>query len=254
MVNKIISTLKHDLEKLDFVYAFWLEGSYAMGYADSFSDLDCCINVEDDKVNIALEYVEESLKKIGELDQIEVRENKNKKMGQMVYHISGTPSFLLIDFNWQVHSVEEKYRTYINDDIVEGAKVIFDKDNIVKFVEANAEEVRYNRLKGCKECDFFWNQQARVLKYYQRDRYLEAHAYFGRYVLEPLVKMLRLKYTPLYPDNYLIHISNHIPEECANRLKRILQNTNVEDMQCSMTNAREWYNELRLDVLERLDE
>lgn len=254
MVNKIIEKLKEELQNLDYVYAFWLEGSYAMGYADAFSDLDCCISVADNKVTPALEHVENVLNQFGELDQCETRKNKNEKMGQKVYHISGTPAYLLIDFNWQMHSISEEYRTYIYEDMVEGAKIIFDKASVVKFVEADSKEIQRNRLDGCKECDYYWGQQARVQKYIQRNLFLEAYAYFGRYVVEPLVKMLRLKYTPLYPDNYLLHISNHIPKECVHRLEDIIQYTNMEEMQYSLQKARKWYSELRLEIMEACDD
>lgn len=104
MLEKIILTLKEELEPLDYVYSFWLEGSYALGLADSFSDLDCCVNIADDKVNDVLVHVENALQKIGSLDKWETVKNKNSKLGQKVYHIVGTSPYLLIDFNWQMSS------------------------------------------------------------------------------------------------------------------------------------------------------
>lgn len=65
-----------------------------------------------------------------------------------------------------------------------------------------------------------------------------------------MVKMLRLKYTPLYPDHYLLHISNHIPEACVKRLERIMQYTNVQEMKGSLEEARKWYAELRNEIME----
>ncbi len=250
MVEKIIETLKLNLQELDYIYAFWLEGSYAMGYADACSDLDCCINVADDKVDTALECIENILKQFGELDLCETRKNKNEKTGQKIYHISGTSEFLLIDLNWQLYSISEEYRTYIAGDVVEGAKVLFDKKNVLRFVQANAREIKDNRLEGYKECDYFMGQKARVQKYVERNQYPEAYAYFGRYVLEPLVKMLRLKYTPLYPNNYLLHISNHIPKEDVRHLEDIMRYSNVKEIQQSLEKAQKWYKELRLEVME----
>ena len=38
--KEITEVLKKELMPLHYIYAFWLEGSFAMGYADEYSDID----------------------------------------------------------------------------------------------------------------------------------------------------------------------------------------------------------------------
>ena len=129
----ITEVLKNELEPLPYVYAFWIEGSFAMGYADEYSDIDYWIDVEDDYVKEALEHVEQALERLGELDERDDTGNSHPKLGQIVYHIKGSDPYLVLDFNWQLHSRDRSEYHYIKNDKVEGALVLFDKDNVVRF-------------------------------------------------------------------------------------------------------------------------
>lgn len=240
----ITEALKNELLPLTYVYAFWLEGSFAMGYADEYSDIDYWIDVEDNHVKDALEHIETALCQFGELDSCHENDNSHPKLGQMVYHIKNLNSYLVIDFNWQMHSRNRNEYHYIKDDVVEGALVVFDKDKVVRFEELNLQEITDNRLNCRQECDYRYSQHLRVTKYIKRGTFPEAYAYYNRYVIEPLVILLRLKYTPIYPHHYLLHISQHMPREVVRRLEPLIQITSLEMMEATMTKAQVWYQEL----------
>lgn len=242
--KEITEVLKNVLQPLPYVYAFWLEGSFAMGYADEYSDIDYWIDVEDDCVREALEHVETALKSLGELDGRDETGNGHPKLGQVVYHIKGSSPYLVLDFNWQLHSRDRKEYHYITNDIVEGALVIFDKDNVVRLEEADEQEIASNKVKCKQECDYRYSQHMRVTKYINRGTFPECYAYYNRYVIEPLVMLLRLKYTPLYPYHYLLHISKHMPQTVINRLDKLIQVTTLEEMEIAMKEAEKWYQEL----------
>lgn len=104
----ITETLKNELQPLPYIYALWLEGSFAMGYADEYSDIDYWIDVGDDSIKDALEHVEIELGKLGELDERDETGNDHTKLGQIVYHIKGSSPYLVLDFNWQLHSRDRK--------------------------------------------------------------------------------------------------------------------------------------------------
>lgn len=246
--KEITEVLKNVLQSLPYVYAFWLEGSFAMGYADVYSDIDYWIDVDDEHVKDALEHVETALGRLGELDERDENGNGHPKLGQMVYHIKGSSPYLVLDFNWQLHSRDRKEYHYIRNDIVEGALVIFDKDNVVRFEEADEQEIADNKIKCKKECDYRYSQHLRVQKYISRGTFPESYAYYNRYVIEPLVIFLRLKYTPLYPYHYLLHISKHMPEAVINRLERLMQVTSLKEMEISMIEAKKWYQELHEEL------
>ncbi len=244
----ITKVLKEELLPLPYVYAFWLEGSFAMGYADEYSDIDYWIDVEDDYVKDALLHVETALSRLGALDEKDETGNEHPKLGQMVYHIEGSSPYLVLDFNWQLHSRDRKEYHYIKDDIVEGASVIFDKDNVINYEEADIQEIAKNRDNCLPECDYRYSQHMRVKKYILRGDYPESYAYYNRYVIEPLVILLRLKYTPLYPYHYLLHISKHMPGEVVARLEEFIKITSFKEMEAAMEKAEEWYRELHQEL------
>lgn len=242
--KEITEVLQNELQHLPYVYAFWLEGSFAMGHEDEYSDIDYWIDVEDAHVKEALEHVETALLRLGELDERDETANNHPKLGQIVYHIKNSNPYLVLDFNWQLHSRDRKEYHYIKNDNVEGAKILFDKDNVIRFVEADVQEFIKNRNQYKEECDYRYSQHLRVKKYIRRGNFLESYAYYNKYVIEPLVILLRLKYTPLYPDHYLLHISKHIPQLDANRLEKLIKVTTLGEMEIALHKAEQWYQEL----------
>lgn len=246
--KEISEVLKNELQPLPYVYAFWLEGSFAMGYADEYSDIDYWIDIEDEYVKDALEHVETALNRLGELDERDETGNGHPKLGQIVYHIKESNPYLVLDFNWQLHSRDRNEYHYIKNDIVEGARVIFDKDNVIRFEEADEQEIVKNKEKCRVECDYRYSQHLRVRKYINRGNFPECYAYYNKYVIEPLVMMLRFKYTPLYPYNYLLHITNHMPKDVIARLEKLIKLTTLDEMDVEMRKAEEWYQELQEEL------
>lgn len=219
-----------------------------MGYADEYSDIDYWIDVEDNHVKEVIEHVETALRKLGELDERDETGNQHPKLGQIVYHIKGSNPYLVLDFNWQLHSRDRNEYHYIKNDIVEGALVIFDKDNVVRFEDADDLEIIKN-IENCRqECDYRYSQHNRVRKYIHRGVFAESYAYYNKYVIEPLVMLLRLKYTPLYPYHYLLHISMHMPRAIVDRLEKLIQVKSLDEMERSMREAEEWYQELHEEI------
>jgi predicted nucleotidyltransferase len=246
--KEITEAIKNELLPLPYVYAFWIEGSFAMGYADEYSDIDYWIDVDDDCVREALEHVEKALNTLGGLDERDETGNDHPKLGQIVYHIKGSNPYLVLDFNWQLHSRDRKEYHYIKNDIVEGALVIFDKDKVIRFEEADEQEIARNKLECKKECDYRYSQHMRVTKYIRRGTYPESYAYYNRYVIEPLVMLLRLKYTPLYPYHYLLHISMHLPQTVVSRLEELIQVSTLDEMEIAMKKSEEWYQKLHEEL------
>lgn len=249
--KEITQELKNELQQLPYVYAFWLEGSFALGYEDEYSDIDYWIDVEDDYIKEAIEHVEMALLRLGELDERDERGNQHPKLGQIVYHIKDSNPYLVLDFNWQLHSRDRNEYHYIQNDIVEGAKILFDKDNVVRFDSVDTSEIIRNRNQCKEECDYRYSQHFRVEKYIRRKNFLESYAYYNKYVIEPLVILLRLKYTPLYPYHYLLHISKHIPQIDVERLEKLIQVTTLDEMEIAMKKAEQWYQELQEEIDKR---
>ena len=78
----------------------------------------------------------------------------------------------------------------------------------------------------------------------KRGLYLEAYAYYNRYVVEPLVDLLRLIHTPKYADWYMVHISSHIPTAENERLVYFVQISTLDDIAERIPQAGIWFDQL----------
>ena len=238
----IIKKLQEALELLPFIYAFWLEGADANGTVDRYSDIDFWVDFEDEYEVEAIEAVESALAEISEIDYKYVMGHGHPKIRQRVYHLAGTSEYLLIDFCWQLHSRDDF--TYIENDTVEAAKIIFDKNNVIRHKPFNPSDFAEQNASRLAEAKYRRTQHARAEKYIRRGEYLEAYAYYNRYVLEPVIDLLRLIYTPAHADYYLVHISQHIPKPEKERLEYFAQIGSLDDISKKIQPAGEWFDEL----------
>jgi len=250
MREKISQVLREALEDKAFVYALWMEGADANGSVDQYSDIDYYVDYEDDYEDEVIDLVDQALESLGSLDYRVVRQSGHPKLGQIVYHIQGTSPYLAIDFNLQKHSRDRKESVLVEGDFIEAAKVIFDKDEIIRYKPLNLKDYGAYNKKRYEDALYRVSQSDRVLKYVYRKQYPEAYAYYNRYLIEPLISLLRLTYTPSHADYYLVHISSHLPSDQVDKLTSFLQVQSLEDIEFKSTRAVEWFYKLN-DLLKK---
>ena len=238
----IIKKLHKTLEPLPFIYSFWLEGADANGTSDKYSDIDFWLDFEDEYEEQAYAAVENALSELAEIDYKYIMRHDHPKIRQRIYHLAGTSEYLMIDFCWQLHS-REKYAFHENDKI-ETAKVIFDKKNIVSYKPLDLSDFTEANKSRLEEAKYRRSQHVRAEKYVRRGQYLEAYAYYNRYVLEPLTDILRLIYTPEYVDYGFCHISQHIPSGERERLEYFARIGSLDDIDEKIPQAAKWFDEL----------
>jgi hypothetical protein len=242
--NVIIDRLTEALKPLPYIYAFWLEGADANGTTDKYSDIDFWADVEDEYEDAAYEAVETALAEISPIDYKYVMNHGHPKIRQRVYHIKDTSEYLMIDFCWQLNSRAREEFIYIENDRVEAIKILFDKDNVIRYKPLNiADFAQYNNPR-LAEAQYRRTQHMRAEKYVRRGQYLEAYAYYNRYVLEPIIDLLRLIFTPAHADYYLVHISQHIPAKEKERLEYFAQIASINDISERLPLAGAWFDEL----------
>lgn len=246
MLDRTIITnkLREALEPLPFIYAFWLEGADAIGTIDAYSDIDFWVDFEDEYEEQAYEAAETALTELSEIDYKYIMRHDHPKIRQRIYHLAGTSECLMIDFCWQFHSRPEDEYTYIENDSIEAVKVIFDKDSIIRHKPLDlAKYDQWNRHR-LEEATYRRTQHIRAEKYVRRGQYLEAYAYYNKYVLEPLIDLLRLIYTPVYANYYLVHISQHIPAAEREKLEYFAKIGSLDDIAEKIPQAAKWFDEL----------
>ena len=240
MREKICNAVEQKLRPLAFVYALWLEGADANGGVDEYSDLDLWIDVEDAFLNDAIASVESALRGLGELDFCYVMEHSHPQIRQRTYHISQTSPFLMIDVCWQLHSRDMGNFAFFRFDRMENAKVIFDKSQVVRFTDQKMLPSHAKRQKIAEQCRYRLSQMRRIEKYILRGQYPEAFAQYQHYVVEAIVLLLRLHYTPEHSELNLVHISNHIPVKEQKMLVELLKVASFQEMKAKMQFAQEW--------------
>ena len=91
-------------------------------------------------------------------------------------------------------------------------------------------------------------QRARLLPRLRRGHFLEALAYYRRFVLEPLVELLRLQHAPHKADYALKHIERDLPPDLVRQLESLHRVTSCDDIAARMEDAVALFNATRSHV------
>lgn len=218
------------------------------GLLDEYSDIDIYLDVEDEQVEAAIAAVEASLRSLSPIDYRYRMDHPHPKLRQVIYHLENTSAYLMIDFCVQLHSRPAAASCFVQGNLVEAAHVLFDKAGVITSKPFRAEEYRQQNMERLQEARYRYTQHIRVVKYIQRGQYPEAHIYYHRYVVEPLVDLLRLIHTPANADYHMIHISHHIPQEDLARLTPFLKISTLEQMEDMIPKAQAWFAEMEKQV------
>lgn len=246
----IINLIKDRFISMNEVYAYWLEGADGLNAVDEYSDIDIWLDVEDGFEDMVFQVAEEELSKLGKLDFNFKVNHRHSKIHQRYYHIEGTSEYLLIDFCIQSHSIDSNEGKFVEGDILEFPKVIFDKSDVIT-ISKNDEEIDGSLMKNIvNEIKGKYEQHSRVIKYVERNNYPEAFIYYLKYVADPLVELIRIKYTPKYHDLHLIHISNHIPQQEVKWLEYYYQISSLNDIRIKTIEAKEICDKLIKEIEE----
>ncbi|XMB86750.1 hypothetical protein RJG79_02870 [Mycoplasmatota bacterium WC44] len=239
MRETIIKEIKTALQNNQYVFALWLEGADALGKVDKYSDIDFVADVLDNFEYKIFKLIEDTLSKIGKLDINEEVYVDHDKIYQKIYHLENTSEYLQIDFNIQSHSRKKEESTFVNGDIFEYAKLLFDKNNVVTFKEEDYVVDKEYIIRKVNEFRIRYTQHSRVIKYCEREQFLEAKMYYNKYVADPLLELARLIYTPKYFYLYMLHISDHMPKNVIEELESFYKVSNTRDIKENTFRSKE---------------
>lgn len=237
--KQIIDKLKSALEPNPAIFAMWLEGADSNKAVDKYSDLDIWLDVKDGKEKQIMRLVERILKTLGQLDLVE--KLKHPIIEQKVFHLKDSPEFLLLDVCIQKHSRKFKFIREITHEL---PLVLFDKKFVTKLHSLNKIKTNKEIKNRIVELKNIMSQAARARKYVLRGKFLEALVYYHKWILEPLVEMLRIKYCPLTRDYHLVHVSDHLPASVVKKLDGFYKVKSLNDIAKKTKQAIAWFKKI----------
>lgn len=219
------------------VLAAWLEGADAGGWVDAYSDIDFCLSVQAGAIEAVTAAARAALARLAPLD-LDQRGPIEADFAQTVFHLAGTSPYLLVDFNVYVG----RGSSFIENDAIELPLVLFDRGGLVTFAPPQLDPAQIAaRLAELRQVVA---QSARIEKYILRGDFLEAFGYYHKWLLMPLIEALRLRYTPLHPDYYIVHISRHLPPPILARLERLFQVGSLAELAAKRAEALAFFEEI----------
>jgi hypothetical protein len=246
--GQLIALLRDRLLADPRVLACWLEGADANGTVDRFSDVDLCVAVVDGAISGIVMAAREALSVLGPLD-IDHELEATPQRHHVVFHVAKGSPDLLVDFCLHAN----RPRPFVRGDPVEQPLVLFDRASVVQFVDSDVELARIDPVRELHDLRQQMAQHRRVLKHIWRGEFLEAAGYYMRWVIEPLIEVLRMLHTPLHPDYYIVHISRHLPPEDVARLERLFRVTCLADLEGNVSEAVAWFHEIAAVVVDRIE-
>jgi hypothetical protein len=180
------------------------------------------------------------LAKVGPLDLVQKYNHPDPKIRQKYFHSKGASEYLLLDVCIQSHS---RQFAFVKEMTHELPLVIFDKSGVTKPISLNKKKFDKEIKDRVEELRKIIAQQSRVTKYIHRDKFLEALVYYHRWILQPLVELLRIKYMPLAHDYYLVHVSDHLPKNVVKKIEDLYKVTSVKDIGKKINRAITLFND-----------
>lgn len=234
----IIVVLRERFEREPKVLAMWLEGADAVQAVDEYSDIDVCCSVVVGAMTEVTNLAHAALASLAPVDlaqPLTVAED----MTTTAFHLTGTSAYLLVDFSVYFARGSD----FIAGDEIEKPLVLFDRGSVIQYRNPDQDLLLQKRDQRLQELKNTVAQAARIEKYVQRGDFLEAYGYYQKWLLTPLIEVLRMQYTPLHPDYYIVHISRHLPGEVRIRLEELFRVNSVAEIGLKSQSALAFFEE-----------
>ncbi|QHT59728.1 hypothetical protein GXP70_07030 [Paenibacillus lycopersici] len=241
----IISHIAASMGSEDSILALWLEGSDGTGSVDEYSDIDLVCYARAGCEDEAMARLDACLKQLGDVDLDYEQPGRPVNNRYKVYHLRQTPESLLIDATIQSESFPV---SFIEEDRTVVPVVLVDKAEIVCFRSVDPEELRAQLLGTVAEAKAVFGQKSRAEKYTKRGLFLESLIYYHKYVLNPLVDVLRIVHTPLQADCFLVHATRDFPDEVTARLENLYGVRTVREIADRIALADELFRRAVVDA------
>ncbi|GIP31809.1 hypothetical protein [Paenibacillus sp. J2TS4] len=249
--DHILSHLEEGLQKHPSIWAMWLEGSDGTGSSDEYSDIDIVVAVEDGFESETISLCEQLLSELSSLDLSYEEPRHNPSNRYKVFHLENTPESLLLDVSVQGPSMNFPF---VRENDSENPKIIFDKKGVVRYTDLNQSELKHKLQNRLYHLENTIQQKVRVEKYVKRGKFIEAMGYYQKFIMTPLIELLRIKYKPINSDYYIVCISKHLPEDVIQQLETFYKVNAVADISTHVKQAYQWFYEVLEEVKIELEQ
>lgn len=230
----LIQRLRAALQARPGIQAVWLEGADALGRADEYSDLDLWLDVDAGSEEEALRTVRGVVESFGPLDVEQARTHPDPLIRQRFYRSSGLPPFLFVDVCVQTHGRDVAFGP------ADAFLPLFDRAGVLRREPHPAPNL-VEEVREVLERRWRW---VLVEKELQRGQGLEALSYYHAEVLEPLVRLLRLRHCPEKRGYGLKHLSADLPAADLRRLETLYGRIRPQELRAGMQEVGEWMDRL----------
>ncbi|CAG7616743.1 nucleotidyltransferase domain-containing protein [Paenibacillus allorhizosphaerae] len=225
--DTVLREMATALESEEFILALWLEGSDGTGSLDEYSDIDVVCYTKEGFTVEAIQRLDDCMRRMGQVDIEYEQPGRPDNNRYKVYHLQETSAHLLIDVTIQSESFPVSFQ---REDQTVVPVVLFDKTSIVQYHNIDPVSHRTSLRSQLTEALGVYSQRSRAIKYTHRGLFLESLIYYQKYVLKPLVDVLRMIHTPFQADCFLVHATRDFPAEVTVTLEHLYGVQSVQDI------------------------
>jgi hypothetical protein len=246
--DEIIRAITEALEPMTCVHALWEGGAASWGALDEWSDIDLCVDADDESAPEVFQAVERAL---GLLSGIEIKYPvpfpPTHDYAQAFYRLRGTSPFHLVDFAVFRHSASDKF---LAREIHGDAVFFFNKGNALTPPpfdrRAHTDRMR-GRLERLKlRHGMFWCFFEKEMK---RGNTIEAVYHYQRILLDTLIEALRMRYCPAHFDFGFRYVHRELPAPVLRRLERLTFVKDERDLRAKARRGERWL----LETMDAID-
>ena len=235
--DELLSSLIGAMEEMDAVLALWEDGSASFGRTDAFSDIDLTAIVKTGRVDDVAEAVKLALSRVGEIAQ-EYRQVTYHGDAQFFWQLEGMSPFNFVDMSL----IERKAEPFRIDRGTHGDPIIhFDTCGCVAVVEEDPDARRDRICEGVERIAAVGDlQPLLVRKYIMRNEILHAYGMYQRWMVQPLIELLRMKYCPERSSFHTTYLMWDLPSDVAERLGPLMMVVTIEDIDRNLPVVEAW--------------
>jgi predicted nucleotidyltransferase len=227
--------------EMDAVLALWECGSASFGRTDAYSDIDLEAIVKPDQVQPVAEAMKAALSRVAEIAH-EYRQVTYHGSCQFFWQFERVSPFCFID----IVLIEQKDEAHQVDRSIHGAPIIhFDKCGCIAVIEEGLEARRARVHKGVEAIAAMQDLHPLLVdKHIRRGHALHAYGDYQRFMVRPLIELLRLKHCPERSSFQTTYITWDLPREVLERLESLVMVSGLEEMAENLPAISAWIRAL----------